>query len=234
MITSAQPFLCIGHRGAAGHEPENTLRSIRRAMELGAGGVEIDIRLSRDGELVVFHDALLRRTTGVKGVIARKTLPELQQLDAGRGERIPTLREVLDLIAGRVWLNVELKARGTGTPVVAEVIRAVETDTRWHFENIVISSFDGRELLAIDDSRIRVGVLIARRPLSVQKLVTRFRASSVHLPLRLATPGMVERIHAAGASALVFTVNDTGEMSRLRSLGVDGVFTDFPERIGIP
>ena len=225
-------FLAIAHRGASGREPENTLRAIRRGLELGANGVEIDVRLSADGELVVIHDAQLRRTTGSPGLVSRRTLAQLQALDAGEGEPIPTLRQVLDLIAGRAWLNVELKARGTGRAVSAEITRAIESGGGWSFDRLVVSSFDQRELATVTDPRIRVGVLLARRPLSIRKLTARLRASSVHLPARLATGRMVERIHNAGALALVYTVNDPKEMERLRALGVDGVFTDFPERAG--
>ena len=224
-----EDFLRIGHRGASGHEPENTLRSIRRALELGANGIEIDVRLTRDGQLAVIHDANLKRVTGVAGTVSLKTLAELRTLNAGCGERIPTLWEVLELLAGRCWLNIELKARGSAAPVAREINGAVKSG-KWSFDQIVVSSFDRRELAFIDDPRIRVGVLIARRPLSMRKLIERLRAGSVHLPFRLATPPIISRIHAAGALALVFTVNEAAEIARLRKMGVDGVFTDYPER----
>ena len=105
-----RPFLCIGHRGACGHEPENTLRSIRRALELGAHGVEIDVRLVH-GELLVMHDAKLDRTTNGRGYLARKSLEVLRALDAGQGERIPTLREVFETVHRRAFINIELKGR---------------------------------------------------------------------------------------------------------------------------
>ena len=155
-------------------------------------------------------------------------MAELRTLDAGLGERIPTLAEVLELIAGRAWLNIELKSRGTAAPVAREIVRAVEADTGWSFDRLVVSSFDRRQLAGIPDPRLRIGVLIVRRPLSIRKLVQRVRAGSVHLPTRLATPAMIDRIHAAGAQALVFTVNDRAEIERLRNIGADGVFTDFP------
>ncbi len=224
------PFLCIGHRGAAGHEPENTLRSIRRALEMGADGVEIDVRLSKDGALVVIHDATLRRTTGTAGAVSRKSLAEIQALDAGRGERIPVLREVFRLVRGRAFLNVEIKARGAARAIAAETAAAVKSGDGWIFENIIVSSFDHRELAALPDSRIRIGALINRRPLSMQKMVARLRASYVNIPARLATARLVQKIHAAGAKALVFTVNEPEEIARLRNLGADGIFTDFPDR----
>src|SRR4029453_18194831 len=103
-------FLCIGHRGACGHEPENTLRSIRRALELRVDGIEIDVRLA-GGELVVLHDARVDRTTNGHGYVFRKSLRELRLLDAGKGERIPTLREVFETVDRHAFINVELKGR---------------------------------------------------------------------------------------------------------------------------
>ncbi len=228
-------FLRIGHRGASAHEPENTLRSIRRALEMGANGIEIDVRLSRDGELVVFHDARLARTTGSRGTVSRRTLAELRQLDAGGGERIPTLREVFDLVAGRAWLNVELKARGTGAAVLRETERAV-AEGGWRYEDIVVSSFHRAEIKAMralggeGAASVRVGLLLARRPVSLARLAEALGATSLHLPRRLASPGMLARARALGLRVLVFTVNDEAEIVRLRQAGVDGVFTDHPDR----
>lgn len=225
-----QPFLSIGHRGAAGLEPENTLRSIRRALELGANGIEIDVRLSSDGQLVVIHDSRLRRTTGAAGTVARRSFAEIRSLDAGLGERVPTLREVLDLVAGRAWLNIELKAKGTALPVTAEIVHAVETggNPGWSYDRIVVSSFDRRELALVKDPRVRKGVLVARGPLNLAKIVARFQPVSLHLPARLATARRVAGAHVAGLLVYVFTVNEAEEIARLRQIGVDGVFTDFP------
>lgn len=231
-------FLSIGHRGAAGYEPENTLRSIQRALDLGAHAIEIDVRLSSDGELVVFHDSNLKRIARTPGTIFRKSLAELQQIDAGKGERIPTLREVLDLIGGRVWLNIELKAKGTAHAVAREIARVVEEGKGgWSYDKIVVSSFDRRELARVLDCHepgvpppIRIGLLLARKPISLARLAARLRATSVHLSQRLATPGMIKRAHEAGLRVFVFTVNDPAEITRLRQLGADGVFTDFPDR----
>ena len=162
----------------------------------------------------------------------------MRRLDAGLGEQIPTLREVLDLIGGRAWLNVELKARGTARLVADEIARAVEEGgSAWDYNRIVVSSFDHRELALIrgnGDPRIRIGVLVARRPVNVPKLAARFQPQlvSLHLPARLATQARVDRGHAAGLQVLVFTVNDPVEIVRLRNIGVDGVFTDFPGRVG--
>src|SRR5436309_1394238 len=100
------PFLCIGHRGARGHEPENTVRSVRRAMELGANGIEVDVYFV-DGELIVIHDDTLDRTTNGHGPVVEQSLDFIRSLDAGKGEKIPTLREIFDAVDRRAFINVE-------------------------------------------------------------------------------------------------------------------------------
>ena len=108
----------IGHRGAAGLEPENTLRSIGKAIELGVDQVEIDVRLTKDRRLVVIHDPTVGRTTNGQGYVKDFTFEELRRLDAGKGERIPSLEEVLSLTKGKIVLQIELKEEGTARPVV--------------------------------------------------------------------------------------------------------------------
>jgi glycerophosphoryl diester phosphodiesterase len=224
-------FLCIGHRGAAGHEPENTLRSIQHAMQLGVDAVEIDVQLSQDGKLVVIHDSSLRRTTGTAGYVARKTVEQLKLLNAGLGEQIPTLEEVLNLIEGKVLLNIELKSAHTALLVEQKIIEAVYQKRGWTFENIIVSSFKHRELKLVTDPRIWIGALINRPPVNLASLVKPLRAKSIHLPLRLATPAMIKRIHQEELLAFVFTVNEPADIKRMRTLGVDGIFTDFPDRV---
>jgi len=111
-----QRLFCFGHRGARGHEPENTLRSVRKALELGADGIEVDVYFV-DGRLMVIHDDTLNRTTNGKGPVAGRTFAELRALDAGKGERIPTLAEVFDAVNHRAVINMELKGPGTAAPV---------------------------------------------------------------------------------------------------------------------
>src|SRR5579862_6005632 len=98
-------LFCFGHRGAAGHEPENTLRSVRKALELGADGIEVDVYFV-DGKLVVIHDDTLNRTTNGRGRLAENTFDYLRSLDAGKGERIPTLEEIFDTVNRRAVINV--------------------------------------------------------------------------------------------------------------------------------
>ena len=202
---------------------------MRRAVAFGADGVELDVRFI-DGELVVFHDARLERRTNGRGLVWRKTLAELRALDAGGGERIPTLREVFDLVGRRAFINVELKGRRTAGPVEA-LIREFVTRHGWSYEDFVVSSFHHSELRAIVDRRIRIGLLLTRPtrlwPLSARRV----RAWSVHPALRHVTPALVEAAHRRGYRVIVYTVNDPADIERMRQLGVDGIFTDFPDRV---
>ena len=225
-------FFCIGHRGAAGHEPENTLRSIRRALELGADGVEIDVRYV-DGELIVFHDARLERTTNGRGVVARKSFAELRALDAGEGEQIPTLREVFETVNRRAVINIELKGRRTAGPVEALIGEFVSRHG-WEYGDFVVSSFHHGELRAIGNRQIRIGLLLTRPSRLYSVSARRVRAWSVHPALRYVTARFVEDAHRRGWRVLVYTVNEPAALERMRALGVDGVFTDFPERVARP
>lgn len=222
-------FLCIGHRGAAGHEPENTLRSIRRALELGAHGIEIDV-WNVGGELVVIHDAKLERTTNGRGRIARKTFAQLRELDAGKGERIPTLREVFQEVSGRALINIELKGRRTANLVVALIDEFVASHGR-AYDEFLVSSFLRLELARVRHERIRIGMLCTRPTPIYHRFARRLRAWSVHAALKYTTRRFVEDAHRRGYKVFIYTVNEPADIARMRELGVDGVFTDFPERV---
>ncbi len=223
------PFLCIGHRGARGHEPENTLRSIRRALELGANAVEVDVWFV-DGALVVFHDAKLERTSNGAGLLSRKSFAYLRTLDAGHGERIPTLREVCETVARRAVINVELKGPRTAAPVAA-LLRELVTQHGWHYSDFLVSSFSRRELRAIFDPRIPIALLLARPSRLCWFNARWVRAVAVNPALRYATRGFIDEAHRRGLRVYVYTVNEPADIARLRGWGVDGVFTDYPERV---
>jgi len=123
-------MIIMGHRGAAALEPENTLLSIERAIHIGVNAVEIDVRLSKDKELVVIHDATVDRTTDGIGPVCDFTVDELKQLDAGKGQRIPTLQEVVEVINNKVTLVIELKEEGTAKSVF-ELIKKIVLKTRY-------------------------------------------------------------------------------------------------------
>ena len=221
-------MLCIGHRGASGHEPENTLRSVRRALELGAGGIEIDVHCL-EGELIVLHDSRLDRTTDGSGPFRRRTLAQLRRLDAGNGERIPLLREVLDAVDRRAMVNIELKGRRTAAPVQALLREYIER-RGWTASDFIVSSFHRAELRQLRDSGLRLGVLFARSARGFRPAAHRLNAWSIHVSLAHVSPRLVSRVHADGRKLFVYTVNDRPTMERMQQMGVDGIFSDYPDR----
>jgi len=228
-------MLKIGHRGAAGYEPENTLRSFKRALELGVDMIELDVHLCKSGEVVVVHDDTVGRTTNGSGYVGQKTLTELRELDAGRGERIPTLPEVLDLIDKRARINIELKGPYTAL-AVSELIEQRVRDMRWGYEDFLISSFSKSELSTFRNRspNTPIGLLLHETDilnLRYRKYAMLIGASSIHMPLNLASQRSVNFTKDSGKKVLVWVVNDPADIEFVKRLGVDGIFSDYPDRL---
>lgn len=213
----------MGHRGAAGLAPENTLPSFELAVTHGCRAVELDVRWVH-GELLVMHDATLDRTTNGQGRLDQVSLEELRRLDAGGGAQIPTLQEVLAVLPGHVGVNIELKGAATAAPVAA-VLGARERP------NVLVSSFDLARLT--DFHRLCPGApiapLFARWRPDAWQIADRLRAWSINLAVKLATKRRIALAHERGLRVLAYTVNDKRTAARLASRGVDGLFTDFPD-----
>jgi glycerophosphoryl diester phosphodiesterase len=227
----ASRLFCLGHRGAAGHEPENTLRSVRKAMDLGAEGVEVDVHWV-DNHLVVIHDNTLDRTTNGSGAVMEKSFAYLRSLDAGRGERIPMLGEVFEAVNRQAVINVELKGPGTASPVVRLIDRYVQ-ECGWRYEDFLVSTFDHAQIQTVKKLRpqIRTGALIKRVPAGLAAFAEQLGAWSLHPGKRCVTPELVADAQQRGLKVLAFTINKPAEIAVMAALGVDGVFTDFPERV---
>ena len=221
----------FAHRGCSGAAPENTLRAFKLALESGADGIELDVQLSRDNQLIVFHDDDLSRCTGVSGTVAQKTAAELRELRIG-GEKLPTLTEVLDLIAGKLIVNIELKAPALAGRVSALIEQCVDSGV-WKREQFLVSSFDHSELerLAALNPLLRIGALVRRERPNLVELKAALNLYSLNAPANRLDAALVDSAHAAGLKVFAYTVNDEKGIARLRSLGVDGVFTDFPEKV---
>ncbi len=214
----------IAHRGSSGTHPENTLAAFRAGLEAGADGTELDVHQAH-GRLWVIHDARLERTTNGHGSLDATGSEALRRLDAGDGERIPWLDEVLELLPPGHLLNVEIKGSGCGVAAWA-LCRE-----RRAAEDLLFSSFDHRQLHAIRDRDpdARLAPLFGRRsdrdPLEV---AAELGAWSINVPApHLAAP-LVNAAHQAGLAILVYTVNEPAGLRQACELGVDGVFTDFP------
>jgi glycerophosphoryl diester phosphodiesterase len=223
-------FTVIAHRGARGHAPENTLAAFDKALALGAKWIELDVQL-HDGELWVFHDQRLERCTNGKGWLIDHQAAALRALDAGGGQRIPFLREVLHHLRGRVCVNVELKTGdGTAAAVAAELRAAFASG--WKPEQFLVSSFHLPELRDLKRRvpEVPLGVLLCGVPLDLAAAGLELGAQVVSLDRDFADPALIADAHARGMKVFVFTVNEPEDIARFRGQGVDGVFTDFPER----
>lgn len=222
----------IGHRGAAGYEPENTLKSFKRAIELGADMIELDVYLCKSGELVIIHDDKVNRTTDGSGYITEKTFQEIQKLNAGQGEKIPTLNQVLDLVNRKVILNIELKGPDTAKPT-AEIVENYIKQKNWPSQNFLVSSFDHRELVEFKKimPQINIGVLYTGIPDDLTVTAQKLKAHSIHLSYEFISQELVDDAHKRGLKVFAFTVNDSNDIKKMLSLGVDGIFSDFPDRL---
>lgn len=224
-------MLCIAHRGASGILPENTLLSVRSALSSGVDWIEIDVYVV-GGELVVIHDDRLEATTNGSGYVTESSPEYLRGLDAGRGECIPTLTEVIECVGGRARLNIELKCEGAGAPTV-DLIRRFVLRGCLSYADFNVSSFNHRELRTVRDldHHIPVGVLIVGVPLDLARQAGELGAESLHVSRAFVTRELVDDAHARGLGVHAFTANTERDFERMRQLGIDGVFTDYPERM---
>lgn len=220
----------IAHRGASGLAPENTLKAIRLALALGAGAIEIDVQLA-DGELWVFHDRRLERCTDGSGVLTAQSRAYLANLDAGEGEGIPTLWQVMEAIAGQAELHIELKGTQTADEV-ARLTRRAEAELGFAPTQWVVSSFHHPELARFAALRpdIRLGALTSTIPLTLAKFAAELGAWSLNCDVDFVDQALVQDAHDRGLKVLVYTVDEPADQAMLADIGVDGIFTNRPDR----
>ncbi|UUT60950.1 glycerophosphodiester phosphodiesterase [Aeromonas hydrophila] len=220
----------IAHRGASGLAPENTLKAIRLALALGTGAIEIDVQLA-DGELWVFHDRRLERCTDGSGVLTAQSRAYLASLDAGEGERIPTLWQVMEAIAGQAELHIELKGAQTADEV-ARLTRRAEAELGFAPTQWVVSSFHHPELARFAALRpdIRLGALTSTIPLTLAKFAAELGTWSLNCDVDFVDQSLVQDAHDRGLKVLVYTVDEPADQAMLAAIGVDGVFTNRPDR----
>jgi glycerophosphoryl diester phosphodiesterase len=225
--------LVLAHRGASGTLPENTLPAYRLAVEQRADMIEIDLHTTRDGEIVITHDEDLSHL-GREGEIADASLEEIRALDAGGGERVPTLDEVLDAFGQEIPFNLEIKrgTRGTYPGLEAAALQAVEG--RGLLEETLFSSFFDPVLSEVRriSAAARIAVLVS--PAAPECPIERARevgAEAINYHLLLATEESIEAAHAQGLYVCVYTVDDERLMTKLLDFGADGLFTNYPARM---
>jgi glycerophosphoryl diester phosphodiesterase len=220
-------ILRIGHRGACGHAPENTLASIKQAIAFQCAFTEVDIRRTADDELVLLHDERLNRTTTGCGLVSEITLEDFARLDAGDGERPPTLAEALKAASGRIGLILELKIGGLAYDVCA-LVRASGFEGR-----VIYTSFLHEELQHVRrvNPDTQTMVLFTRLPKDPDSAALSLQASHVGLRIDTATTSLVSALHAAGLIVFAYTANRPADIEQMKTLGVDGIISDFPDRV---
>lgn len=225
-------MLKIGHRGACGYEPENTLLSFKKALDLGVDIIELDVHLSKDKKLIVIHDNTLDRTTNGKGYVSDKTLKELKKLKLEKGEKIPTLKEVLDLINRKVKVNIELKEKGT-SKLVFELIKYYINNKNWEYNDFLISSFDYNLLLEFSKltDKIKMSFLIDNIPKNLFEMIKTLNILSINPSFEIINKSLVDTIHKHNMKVFVWTVNNKKNIDFVKSLKVDGIFSNYPDRI---
>ncbi len=216
----------VGHRGAAGLEPENTLRSLRRAIELGVDAVEVDVRLTRDRHLVIMHDETVDRTTNGTGRVDEMTLEEIRALDAGMGERVPTLEEVLSFVKGRVFLYVELKVPEAAGPAARLV------DSYGMLDDVLFISFLDEALASCASAApgCHRGLIYFKPPGRILE-AKRMGAEAVLPYYRLATEKAVAFAKRLRLHVTAWTIDDPALAEKLWARGVDAVATNRPDLI---
>jgi glycerophosphoryl diester phosphodiesterase len=227
--------LNLGHRGASGSAPENTLAAFALAREFGADGIELDVQFSQDQQLIIIHDDTLDRTTNGHGRADALTLAELKTLDAGRwfntkfaDERIPTLQETFELFKGTTfYLNVEIKSDGD-TRLADAVVACVQRNDM--SEQVILSSFDQAMLRRVRHlaPALRIGFLYSK-PDALQTLD--FAPAALHPHWKLIHAEFVQQAHTRGQQINLWTVNETDDLRRMVVLGVDAIITNYPERL---
>jgi glycerophosphoryl diester phosphodiesterase len=232
-------FTRIAHRGASGNFPENTRLAFEKAIEAQADMIELDCQLSRDGHVVIFHDERLLRIARVRGTLREKTLEELKKLDVGawkkeafRGQRILTLEETLQIVAGKVDLCLDIK-QFLGSQPGIEIKTLFILSHYDYLDQTIFSSFDYSCLARVRElaPEARIGLIhgagIKQDPLGVAEEVA---AASIHVQREFASKEFLERAWEAGLDVYVWTVNSPRDMENFSSLGVQGLISDFPER----
>ena len=232
-------MLILGHRGARGHAPENTMASFQAALDMGADGIELDVQMTKDGKVVVCHDHSLERTSNGSGWLVEHTREELRALDFGSwfspqfaGEKIPTLREVLKWAAPtRLIVNVEIKNGPVIYEGIEEKVSALIRECRM-VERVIVSSFYHPSLLKMKqlDPMIKTGLLYASRPVDPWLQLRVTDTDNLHPLWHYVDAAWASGTRPHGAKIFTWTINELRDWEHIKNMGVDGIMTDYPDR----
>ena len=230
------PPLVIAHRGASAYEPENTLRAFDLAIHQGAQMIELDLQVTCDNQVVVIHDQTLNHTTNLTGLVDRLTLAEIKRADAGKGERVPTLDETLDLTIGKVRLYLEIKDRRAALPTL-QIVRSRQCQSQ-----VMLASFDIELMRRLGEEvrDIELGLILGNATFHP---MVRWREAFPWLAFRgvnyqvlcmqveLCYGYLAARARANGKKLYVWTADKERQFARMTSIGVDGIVTNTPDRL---
>ena len=215
----------VGHRGATGVEPENTIRGFRYALELGVDYTECDVHLTKDNRLIVMHDETVERTTNGTGAIRNLTFAEIRSLDAGKGEHVPTLTEVLEVVKDRAILLIELKGEGVEEQAV-QTVQKMQMD-----EQVIFTSFHLDRIRKVKnlDSSLKVGAIFGQPPADACQQALDAGASDIGVHYRNLRRELVNEAHSYGLDVRAWNPDTVPEMQAMIDLGVDGVSSNRPD-----
>ena len=227
-------IIVIGHRGAMGHALENTIESINKAIDFEVDGIEIDIFKTRTGELVVYHDAVLSRLTNSDAFIEEISLDSIKNIRLSDGSSIPTLNEIIDIIPNEIFLNIELKGMNTAY-LTNELILKYSKQKDWNIDRFVISSFrwDELEKFRSLNKEIKIAILVdSLFKIDSSLILSReINAYAINPNNSFLSKEIVQKLKFNNLLVFPYTVNSFENIKRMKSIGVDGIITDYPERI---
>ncbi|PXY45274.1 glycerophosphodiester phosphodiesterase [Flavobacterium hydrophilum] len=225
-------MLKIAHRGAKAYEPENTLQAFQKALDLNSDGIELDVHLSADGHIIVMHDETIDKMTNGKGAVNTFTLSELKSFSIAGKHQIPTLNEVFDLVRKRCFINVELKNADTSKQVVSLIEKYI-AEEGWDYSHFIVSSFDWNALQEVHNlnSDIPIGVLTEEDLDTALAFAESIQAKAIHPDFHLLNTDNVRKMQEKGFWVLPWTVNVEEDIQKVKSYNVNGIISDFPDKI---
>lgn len=219
--------LCIGHRGAGGHASENTLAAIECSMTLHAHLVEVDVRATSDNQLVLLHDATLDRTTNGHGPIVSQRWSDLQEIRGHDGQLLPLLADALCTASGRIGMMIEIKTEGIAKQI-CRMVKEVQFNG-----TVIYASFFHDELLKVrrEEPQAQTMALIEAVPVNQTAFAKDAHASHVGVAFETLTPSFLKALHDRSLRVFTYTVNEPADIQTARAMGVDGIISDYPERL---
>jgi glycerophosphoryl diester phosphodiesterase len=208
------------------------LISIQKSIDLGADGIELDVHLSHDGEIMVIHDETIDRTTNGKGFVNKFSFQELKSFRIQKEQQIPELSEVFDLVNQRCFMNVELKGKETAKSVI-ELINHYVSKKNWNYDQFLISSFDWKMLEEVRflNPKIQIGVLTGHSIEQALDFAKKVKAFSIHPKYGLVSKENVVLMQESGFEIYPWTVNAVAAIQKIKSFDVNGIISDFPDKI---